>query len=79
MLWFTDGWKRSPPLYGPIELLNCTRQARLTRTLPSSSSHETRKIMMRSGSVMRSRIWACWYSGCSRIKGITVSVNSWTA
>ena len=22
---FTDGWKRSPPLYGPIASLNCTR------------------------------------------------------
>ena len=22
---FTDGWKRRPPLYGPIALLNCTR------------------------------------------------------
>ena len=22
---FTDEWKRSPPLYGPMALLNCTR------------------------------------------------------
>ena len=22
---FTDGWKRNPPLYGPIAPLNCTR------------------------------------------------------
>ena len=26
----TDGWKRIPPLKGPIALLNCTRKARFT-------------------------------------------------
>ena len=26
----TDGWKRIPPLYGPIALLNCMRKARFT-------------------------------------------------
>jgi hypothetical protein len=45
-------------LVGPIELLNCTRQARFTRTFPASSSHVTRKITTRSGSVIRSRICA---------------------
>ncbi len=62
----TDEPKRRPPLYGPMELLNCTRQARSARTLPASSSHATRKMTTRSGSVMRSSSLASRYSGCSR-------------
>ena len=31
MLRFTEGWNRSPPLYGPIALLHWTRYPRLTR------------------------------------------------
>ena len=53
----TDGWKRMPPLYGPIELLFCTRQPRCTRILPLSSSQQTRNEITRSGSAMRRRIW----------------------
>ena len=40
---FTEGCKRSPPLYGPIALLNCTRNALLICTCPLSSTHGTRK------------------------------------
>ena len=51
---FTDGWKRMPPLYGPRTLECCTRQARLTRTPPASSTQTTRNWITRSGSSSRS-------------------------
>ena len=60
----TARWKRSPPLYGPIAELNCTRYPRLVCTSPSSSIHVTRKVKIRSGSTMRSTILACSNSGC---------------
>ena len=56
MLWFTDGWKRKPPLYGPMALLNCTLYPLFTWTAPLSSIHGTLKETTLSGSVKRSRI-----------------------
>ena len=79
MLRFTLGWKRRPPLYGPIAELNCTRKPRFTCTWPLSSTHGTRKIMVRSGSTMRSKILASAYFGFFSMNGITVSATSSTA
>ncbi len=42
-----------------MALLNWTRVPRLTRMLSSSSSQQTRKMITRSGSVIRSKMWAC--------------------
>ena len=50
----TDGWKRMPPLNGPMALLNWTRKPRLTCTWCLSSIHGTRKMTVRSGSTTRS-------------------------
>ena len=61
---FTALWKRRPPLYGPIALLNCTRYPRFVCTSPLSSTHVTRNVMMRSGSTIRSTILAFSNSGC---------------
>jgi len=58
---YTEGWKRSPPLYGPRALLNSTRNPRLMRISPWSSSHGTRKMIWRSGSQILSMI-LCWAS-----------------
>jgi glutamate dehydrogenase (NADP+) len=55
---YTDGWNRSPPLYGPSAELNSTRKPRLICTRPASSTHGTRKMICRSGSQSRSRIAA---------------------
>ena len=52
---FTDGWRRRPPLYGPIALLNCTRYPVLTCTWPLSSTHGTRNLICLSGSTSLSR------------------------
>src|SRR5690606_15167758 len=60
----TDGWKRIPPLYGPIAPLNCTRYPMFTCTLPLSSTHGTRNVKTRSGSTIRSIIPAFSNSGC---------------
>ena len=60
----TDGWKRSPPLYGPIALLNCTRKPRFTCTFPLSSTQGTANWMNRSGSTKRSMMPFFSYSGC---------------
>ena len=79
MLKFTDGWNRSPPLYGPMALLNSTRKPRLTCTSPLSSTHGTRNIITRSGSTKRSRIFATRYSGCLSKTGTTDSATSLTA
>ena len=54
MDWLTEGWKRRPPLYGPIAELNCTRNPRCTWSLPASSYHGTRNWRTRSGSTMAS-------------------------
>ena len=51
---FTDGWKRMPPLNGPIALLSCTRNARFTCVRPRSSTQATRNWITRSGSTRRS-------------------------
>ena len=61
---YTVGWKRSPPLYGPIALDISTRCPRFTRTSPRSSTQETRNEMTRSGSTNRSSTLASRYSGC---------------
>ena len=61
---YTVGWKRSPPLYGPIALDISTRYPRFTRTSPRSSTQETRNEMTRSGSTNRSSTLASRYSGC---------------
>ena len=60
----TDGWKRSPPLYGPRALLNSTRNPRLIWTSPRSSCQGTRKMIWRSGSQIRSMTL------CSRELGV---------
>ena len=54
----TERWNRSPPLYGPSALFICMRKPRLTWISPRSSCHGTRNIITRSGSTMRSRIFA---------------------
>ena len=51
---FTDGWKRSPPLYGPSADDCCTLKPRFIWRRPSSSIHGTRKMIALSGSTMRS-------------------------
>jgi hypothetical protein len=76
---FTEGWKRSPPLYGPIDEECCTRYPRFTRTLPVSSSHGTRKLTTRSGSTSRSRSALSAYSGVSARSGRSESRTSRTA
>ncbi|CAM8493654.1 hypothetical protein ESCOCP365M1_20400 [Escherichia coli] len=75
----TDGWKRIPPLYGPMAELNCTRHARLTCTWLRSSTHTTRNWITRSGSTRRSSndIWR-YFGFCSR-KGQSVVITSRTA
>ncbi len=55
---YTEGWNRSPPLYGPSALLNCTRNPRLIWTSPRSSCQGTRKISCLSGSQILSMIFA---------------------
>src|SRR5690554_1882439 len=60
----TEGWKRIPPLYGPMAPLNCTRYPMFTCTWPLSSVHGTRKVKTRSGSTIRSTIAAFSNSGC---------------
>ncbi|MNL73116.1 hypothetical protein D3C87_1985300 [compost metagenome] len=56
---FTVGWKRMPPLNGPMAELCCTRKARLTCTRFWSSVQATRNWITRSGSTSRSsRAWS---------------------
>ena len=43
----------SAPLYGPMALLNCTRNPRLTCCCPLSSVQHTRNCSTRSGSTKR--------------------------
>jgi hypothetical protein len=59
----TEGWNRRPPLYGPIALFISIRKPRLIWTVPRSSTHGTRNITTRSGSMIRSRILLWRYSG----------------
>ena len=66
---FTDGWRRSPPLYGPIALLNCTRKPLFTWACPLSSTHGTRNVIIRSGSVILSSKASLRY--CSSFASIT--------
>ena len=54
----TEGWKRMPPLYGPMALFIWIRNPRLISISPSSSIQGTRNITTRSGSTIRSRILA---------------------
>ena len=49
----TVGWKRSPPLYGPSVLLNCTRYPVLTWICWLSSIHSTLNLMILSGTTRR--------------------------
>ncbi len=76
---FTEGWKRSPPLYGPMALFISMRKPRLTWTSPRSSTQGTRNRITRSGSMMRSRIFAVRYSGCRSNTKCTDSATSCTA
>ena len=55
MDWFTDGWKRRPPLYGPMAELNCTLYPRFTWFTPLSSVHGTLNVTILSGSTNLSR------------------------
>ena len=64
MLKLTDGWNLSPPLYGPIALLNCTRNPLLTWTFPLSSTQGTLNIICLSGSTILPNIFCFIYSGC---------------
>src|SRR5215470_6769907 len=48
---FTEGWNRRPPLYGPMALFISMRNPRFTWTCPASSTHGTRNISTRSGSM----------------------------
>ena len=57
---FTEEWNLRPPLYGPMALLISTRYPRLIWISPESSTHGTRNMMTRSGSIIRSS------SFCSR-------------
>ncbi len=75
----TDGWNLKPPLYGPIALLNCTRYPRFTCTSPLSSTHGTRNVMIRSGSTMRSIIFAFSNSGCWLYTSLMEIRTSFTA
>ena len=75
----TVGWKRRPPLYGPMELENSTLNPRLTWIFPLSSSQGTRKMKIRSGSLIRSRILCSMYSGCFSRHGANDSTTSFTA
>ena len=75
----TLGWKRRPPLYGPIAELNWTRKPRFTWTFPASSTHGTRNIMIRSGSTSLSIRPASSYSGCFSTTGSRLSKTSSTA
>src|SRR5690606_4733841 len=79
MPWYAEGWNRRPPLYGPRAELNSTRNARLIRTRPASSTHGTRKMIWRSGSQIRSRTAASTYCGCFRSTGPRESKTSRTA
>ena len=75
----TEGWKRSPPLYGPIALFIWTRYPRLTCTSPWRSIQVTRNMMVRSGSVSRSRMRAFRYFEFFSMKGHTDFETSVTA
>ena len=75
----TVGWKRRPPLYGPMALFISMRKPRLTWTSPLSSTHGTRNMITRSGSQMRSRIFAFWYFGFFSMNGTSDSTTSRTA
>mmetsp|Transcript_19807 Transcript_19807/g.55059 ORF Transcript_19807/g.55059 Transcript_19807/m.55059 type:complete len:212 (-) Transcript_19807:525-1160(-) len=74
---FTEGWNLRPPLYGPRVEENCTRKPRLTCVAPSSSTHGTRKTIIRSGSAMRSK--TAMNSGRLAKTGAMVSITSFTA
>ncbi|CPM23948.1 Uncharacterised protein [Bordetella pertussis] len=50
----TVGWKRMPPLKGPMAELCWMRKARLTWAWPWSSVQQTRNWITRSGSTRRS-------------------------
>ncbi len=75
----TDGWNRSPPLYGPMALFISMRKPRLICTTPLSSCHGTRNMITRSGSMQRSRILALRYSGWRSMTTDSDSATSWTA
>jgi len=75
----TEAWNRRPPLYGPIALFISMRKPRLICTLPESSIHGTRNIRTRSGSMIRSKIFAWRYSGCFETTSTTDSATSCTA
>src|SRR3990170_2242344 len=76
---YTEGWNRSPPLYGPSALLNWTRSPRLIWTSPLSSCQGTRKIVWRSGSQIRSMTLASVNSGYFTRTGPSDSSTSLTA
>ncbi len=76
---YTEGWKRSPPLYGPSAELNSTRNPRLTCTTPASSIHGTRKMIWRSGSQRRCMTPASTYWGWRCTTGPSASNTSDTA
>ena len=80
MLWFTDGWKRRPPLYGPMALLNWILYPLFTWTAPLSSTHGTLKDTILSGSVKRSRIPSLrYFSSLASMTSFKESSTSLTA
>ena len=74
---FTEGCKRSPPLYGPIALLNCTRYPVFTCTCPLSSTQGTRNLNCLSGFTRRSR--RASFLNLSSLASITVLNDSKTS
>ena len=77
---FTDGWSLIPPLYGPIALLNCTRNPLLTWTCPLSSTQGTRNRICLSGSTSLSRRASLrYFSSLASTIGFSDSNTSFTA
>lgn len=62
-----------------MALFICTRYPRLTWISPRSSLHTTRNITTRSGSTIRSRIFALRYMGLAWTTGSTEWTTSRTA
>ena len=78
---FTEGWKRNPPLYGPIAELNWTRYPVLTCTCPLSSVHGTRNLNCLSGFVNLSRsasfLNSSSFSSITTLKDSNTSRTAW--
>ena len=76
---FTLGWNLSPPLYGPIALLNCTLYHLFIWIFPSSSTRGTLNMIVLSGSTILSRMFSFWYCGFCSTNSLMESTTSSTA